>query len=99
MCVQHYVWWRTCKGRPRRRAREAFAGGADCFGEEHLLLKLRDFLGKQGWEVDKAVLLTDDLRCCDCSLPPDALDLPLGWARQPPENDAAEKNERTRSRC
>ena len=29
-----------------KKAREAFAGGADCFGEEHLLLKLRDFFGK-----------------------------------------------------
>ena len=62
---------------------------------EHLLLRLRDFLGEQGWEPDAAILLAEALKRCGYHLAPDQLDLPQGWAREAPaptapENEAQE---------
>ena len=67
-----------------KKAREAYAGGPDFFGEEHLLLRMRDFLAKQGWEPDAAILLSEDLKLCNYDLAPDQLDLPQGWAKEAP---------------
>ena len=73
------------------KARQAFAGGPDFFGEEHLFLRLRDFLGEQGWEPDAAILLAEDLKRCDYDLAPDQLNLPHGWAKEAPAPPAPEQ--------
>ena len=77
-----------------KKAREAFAGGPDFFGEEHLFLRLRDFLVEQGWEPDAAILLAEDLKLCNYDLAPDQLDLPHGWAKEVPTPPAPEQIEK-----
>ena len=62
------------------KAREAYAGGPDHFGEEHLLLRLRAFLAKRGWESDRAMLLAEDLRRCDYTLQVSGQTLAPEWA-------------------
>ena len=51
------------------KAREAYAGGPDFFGEEHLFLRFREFLGEQGWEPDAAMLLAEDLKFATTTWP------------------------------
>ena len=70
------------------KAREAYAGGPDHFGEEHLLLRLRDFLTKRGLEDDRAILLAEELRCCNYTLPVAGLTLAPDWARAKPVPEA-----------
>ena len=62
------------------KAREAYAGGPDHFGEEHLFRRMVDFLQGQGWEADRALLLADSLRSCDYNLQVGGTNLAPAWA-------------------
>ena len=66
------------------KAREAYAGGPDHFGEEHLFRRMQSSLQGRGWEADRALLLADELRTCDYSLQVGGPSLAPAWARARP---------------
>ena len=67
------------------KAREAYAGGPDYFGEEHLFRRLQTFLQGRGWETDRALLLTEELRTCNYSLQVGGPNLAPAWALARPK--------------
>lgn len=72
-----------------KKAREAFAGGPDYFGEEHLLSRFRAYLAEHNWDSDEAALLAGSLDTT-YSLPVRPPRLEENWSLQAPRNPNGE---------